>query len=223
MAAALPRSPVANRAGACTSSQIRTRVPAGASPGNAAAKDEVPVRHARSETRSRPPCGRRGGIGKNGSTRSHNGSGRWATNHSGARGGRWCIRTLVRDGQIGNPGLLEILRLGDFREILRSPNHQLAGFEAEIFNPDGSTFKTTITQLNPPKGVETTMTGGPFDGARFVHSHKSMGGQTKVDLEGNFPAFPRMPEAEELMINRFFTAVFAEDTVTLRNWHEVHA
>ena len=25
-----------------------------------------------------------------------------------------------------NPGLLEILRLGDFREILRSPNHQLA-------------------------------------------------------------------------------------------------
>ncbi len=79
-------------------------------------------------------------------------SGVWATNHSGARGGRWCIRTLVRDGQVGNSGLLEILRLGDFREILRSPNHQLARFEAEIFNPDGSTFKTTITQkLNPPK------------------------------------------------------------------------
>ena len=35
----------------------------------------MPVRHARSETRGRPPCGRRGGIGKNGSTRSHNGSG----------------------------------------------------------------------------------------------------------------------------------------------------
>jgi hypothetical protein len=30
----------------------------------------MPVRHARSETRDRPPCARRGGIGKNGSTRS---------------------------------------------------------------------------------------------------------------------------------------------------------
>jgi hypothetical protein len=35
----------------------------------------MPVRHARSETRGRPPCGRCGAIGKNGSTRSHNGSG----------------------------------------------------------------------------------------------------------------------------------------------------
>jgi hypothetical protein len=45
-------------------------------PGNAAAKDnKMPMRHARSETRGRPPFGRRGGVGKNGSTRSHNGSG----------------------------------------------------------------------------------------------------------------------------------------------------
>ena len=35
----------------------------------------MPERHARSETRGLPPFGRRGGIGKNGSTRSHNGSG----------------------------------------------------------------------------------------------------------------------------------------------------
>ena len=35
----------------------------------------MPVRHARSETRGRPPFGRRGEVGKNGSTRSHNGSG----------------------------------------------------------------------------------------------------------------------------------------------------
>jgi hypothetical protein len=34
----------------------------------------MPVRHARSETRGRPPCGRRGGIGNSGSTRTHNGS-----------------------------------------------------------------------------------------------------------------------------------------------------
>ena len=48
----------------------------------------------------------------------------------------WCIKTLVRDGQKvgfgnlrnGNPGLLEILRLGDFREILisKSPAHKIA-------------------------------------------------------------------------------------------------
>lgn len=35
----------------------------------------MPVRHARSEMRGRPPLGRRGVVGKNGSTRSHNGSG----------------------------------------------------------------------------------------------------------------------------------------------------
>jgi hypothetical protein len=34
----------------------------------------MPVRHARSHTRGPPPCGRREGIGKNGSTRSLNGS-----------------------------------------------------------------------------------------------------------------------------------------------------
>jgi hypothetical protein len=35
----------------------------------------MPVMHARSETRGRPPFVRRGRIGKNGSTRSHNASG----------------------------------------------------------------------------------------------------------------------------------------------------
>jgi len=35
----------------------------------------MPVRHARSGTRGRPPFGRRGGLGRNGSTRSHNASG----------------------------------------------------------------------------------------------------------------------------------------------------
>jgi hypothetical protein len=35
----------------------------------------MPVRHARSETRGRPPFGRGGGIGKNGWTGSHNASG----------------------------------------------------------------------------------------------------------------------------------------------------
>jgi hypothetical protein len=35
----------------------------------------MPVRHERSETRGRPPLGRRAEMGKNGSTRSHNASG----------------------------------------------------------------------------------------------------------------------------------------------------
>jgi len=106
-------------------------------------------------------------------------------------------------------------------------SHRLVGvagnvvtLESEIYNPDGSTFTTTIRHtLNPPSGVVTTMTGGPFDGARFVHSYTPLGGRTRVDLEGDFPAFPGMPEADELkMIDGFFTAVFAEDTATLRAW-----
>jgi heme-degrading monooxygenase HmoA len=77
---------------------------------------------------------------------------------------------------------------------------------AELYNPDGSTF-------------ETTMRGGPFDGARFVHSYTPLGGGTRVDLEGDFPPLPGMPEADELaMIDGFFTTVFDEDTVTLRTW-----
>jgi hypothetical protein len=35
----------------------------------------MPVRQARSGTRGRPPFGRHGGVGRNGSTRSHSGSG----------------------------------------------------------------------------------------------------------------------------------------------------
>jgi alkyl hydroperoxide reductase subunit AhpC len=106
-------------------------------------------------------------------------------------------------------------------------SHHLAGVagnvvtvEAEIYNPDGSTFNTTITHtLNRPSGVETSMAGGPFSGARFVHSYTPMGGATKVDLDGEFPAFPGMSEADELkMIDSFFTTVFAEDMKTLRNW-----
>ncbi len=91
--------------------------------------------------------------------------------------------------------------------------------EAEIFNPDGSTFNTTIThKLNPPKGIETTMNGGAFSGAKFVHSYTEKDGKTKVDLEGDFPAFPGMPEAEELkMIDGFFTMVFNEDTDSLKS------
>ena len=106
---------------------------------------------------------------------------------------------------------------------LVSASGNVVTLEAEIYAPDGSTFNTTIThKLNPPKGLETTMKGGAFNGARFVHSYTPMGGKTKVDVEGDFPAFPGMSESDELkMIDGFFSQVFAEDTATLRKWKEV--
>jgi hypothetical protein len=99
----------------------------------------------------------------------------------------------------------------------------LVRVNAEVYNPDGSTFETTIEhRLDPPSGIETTMRGGPFDGARFVHTYTPLDGRTKVDLEGDFPALPGMSEADELaMIDGFFTTVFDEDTVTLRTWSPV--
>jgi thioredoxin-dependent peroxiredoxin len=106
-------------------------------------------------------------------------------------------------------------------------SHRLVGIsgnvvtvDAEIYNPDGSTFNTTIThKLNQPKGIETTMAGGAFSGAKFVHSYTPVGGNTKVDLEGYFPAFPDMVEADELnMIDGFFTMVFGEDTESIKTW-----
>lgn len=106
-------------------------------------------------------------------------------------------------------------------------SHRLVGvtgnvvtLAAEIYSPDGSTFPTTIRHaLNPPNGLVTTMTGGAFDGARFVHSYSPLGSGTKVDLEGEFPDLPGMSEADELkMIDGFFSMVFSEDAATLRTW-----
>jgi hypothetical protein len=103
---------------------------------------------------------------------------------------------------------------------LVSVSGNVVTLEAEVFNPDGSTFTTTIGHvLNHPHGIETTMSGGAFDGARFVHSYTPMGEQTKVALEGDFPALPGLSEADEIaMIDGFFTMVFAEDMQTLRTW-----
>jgi hypothetical protein len=118
---------------------------------------------------------------------------------------------------------------------MRSGGHQHAAFkdhrlvgmsgdvvtiQAEIYNPDGSTFSTKIEhQLDEPKAIQTTMIGGAFDGARFTQSYTPVDGQTKLDVDGEFPEMPGMPEADELaMIDGFFTTVFAEDTETLRTW-----
>jgi hypothetical protein len=97
--------------------------------------------------------------------------------------------------------------------------------DAEIFNPDGSTSGTTIThKLNRPKGIETTINGGAFSGAKFTHSYTAMGNETKVDLEGNFPVFPGMPETDELkMIDDFLTMLFNEDMATLQKKSEAYA
>ena len=76
----------------------------------------MPVRHARSETRGRPPFGRRGGVGKNGSTRSHNGSGSsaaaipvHATSPTRIRFRRFCYALLgsgVSNLEVGHEALL---------------------------------------------------------------------------------------------------------------------
>jgi hypothetical protein len=64
--------------------------------------------------------------------------------------------------------------------------------DAEVFNPDGSTFETTIThRLNPPHGIETTMTGGAFDGARFRHTYTAHGRQDEGGPRRRLPRAPR--------------------------------
>jgi hypothetical protein len=127
---------------------------------------------------------------------------------------------------VTNEKIFRYMSLGDHHHAACKSHHlvgvsdKLVTVEAESYNPDGSTFTTTIQhRFDPPQGIETTMAGGPFDGAKFVHSYTSNGDKTTVDLEGEFPSFQAMPEAEELqMIDGFFTAVFAEDTATLRTW-----
>lgn len=120
-------------------------------------------------------------------------------------------------------------------EYMRSGNHPHQAFKShrlvgvarnvvtvavEAYNPDGSTTEMTVEhRLDPPNGIVTTMAGGHFDGARFIHSYTALGKRTKVDLEGDFPALPGMSEADELaMIDGFFTMVFGEDAETLRTW-----
>jgi hypothetical protein len=68
--------------------------------------NKMPVRQARSEIRGRPPFGRRGAVGKNGSTRSHNGSGSsaaaipvHATSPARIRFRRFCY-LLLRKGDL---------------------------------------------------------------------------------------------------------------------------
>ena len=105
-------------------------------------------------------------------------------------------------------------------------SHRLVGVEgdvvtveAEIYNPDGSTFATTIEHRLTPPRVETRMIGGGFDGARFTQTYAPVGGDTRVDIQGEFPEMPGMSEADELgMIDGFFTMVLGEDAETLRTW-----
>ena len=104
---------------------------------------------------------------------------------------------------------------------LKSLDGNVAMIDAEIYSPDGATHKTLIRhELTRPNGVISTMTGGAFDGAQFVHLYTTVGDRTKVDVSGDFPVLPGMTEAEELkMIEGFFAMAYAEDAVTLRTWN----
>jgi heme-degrading monooxygenase HmoA len=120
-------------------------------------------------------------------------------------------------------------------EYMRAGNHPHQAFKShrlvgvagnvvtvavEAYDPDGSTTELTVEhRLDPPSEIVTTMAGGHFDGARFVHSYTALGDRTKVDLVGDFPALLGISEADELaMIDGFFTMVFSEDAETLRTW-----
>ena len=120
-------------------------------------------------------------------------------------------------------------------EYMRAGNHPHRAFKShrllgiagnvvtvavEAYDPDGSTTELTVEhRLDPPSEIVTTMAGGHFDGARFVHSYTALGDRTKVDLVGDFPALLGISEADELaMIDGFFTMVFSEDAETLRTW-----
>ena len=106
------------------------------------------------------------------------------------------------------------------RHELVSVVDNVVTIEADVYNPDGSTFTTTVTHtLQAPRSIATTMSGGAFDGARFTHSYTPQGDTTCVDIDGEFPSMPGMSETDELsMIDGFFTMVYAEDTATIREW-----
>ena len=122
--------------------------------------------------------------------------------------------------------IFQYMRAGDHpHQAFKS--HRLVGVDGnlvtvavEAYNQDGSTTQMTVEhRLDPPNGIVTTMAGGHFDGARFMHSYTPVGDRTLVDVAGDFPALPGMSEAEELaMIDGFFTTVFGEDAETLRTW-----
>ena len=103
-----------------------------------------------------------------------------------------------------------------FKLVSQSGN--LATVAVEIYNPDGTTHNATITHtMNPPKGFETTISGGPLDEAKFSHSYTEMGSKTKVDLEGDFKPIPGMSESDHLkMLDNFFTTAFTEDNANLQ-------
>jgi hypothetical protein len=63
--------------------------------------------------------------------------------------------------------------------------------EAEIFNQDGSTVVTNIThRLNPPKGIETTMSGGAFSGAKFTTLTQTWTAKQSLTWKVISPRFP---------------------------------
>ena len=94
--------------------------------------------------------------------------------------------------------------------------------EAEIYNMDMTTQKATIKHtMNSPKGFDTTIDGGPMDGARFSHSYTPMGDKAKVDLEGDFRSIADMQEADQRkMLDDFFTTAFNEDNANLQKMQQ---
>ena len=93
------------------------------------------------------------------------------------------------------------------------------GFETELLRGDGKTTSKALFKLkmNPPSGYETTVQGGPLDGASFRHMFTPMGQKTQVNVEGDFRPIAGMTEAVQLKIlDDFFTTAFNEDNANMQ-------
>jgi hypothetical protein len=91
--------------------------------------------------------------------------------------------------------------------------------ENESYSPDGkTTYMSTATHaMNPPQGMESSIKGGPMDGARWKLTYTPMGDRTKVDMEGDFSPLPGMDEKVMWkMLDDFFTNAFNEDNANLK-------
>jgi hypothetical protein len=114
--------------------------------------------------------------------------------------------------------MLSVLLIGLSADLVSSHLAWAAGIkDTQGYAPNYPMIADSDLAVSKLYGMLPASSGATSDG------RTAAGNQTVwsvfVDLEGEFPAFPGMAEADELqMIDGFFTAVFGEDAATLRAW-----
>jgi hypothetical protein len=90
--------------------------------------------------------------------------------------------------------------------------------KAEIYNPDRTTQTSTIEYtMTPPREMNSKVTGGAMDGARFTNTYTPMGEKTRIEIEGDFTPIPGVTKVDQLKsIDAFFTTAFNEDNANLQ-------